>query len=389
MEAEDLPELIVLDELGDDGVDAAVALEPDELRRDLDHAPEVEERGRRELGVALVEDLLGVGEELHIAVDVAGALVGDLLRRRLQVVGVVEGVAVLPVEPVERHHRQQRDVVRHVAAGGGEDLFEARRRGDDGRPAVEGVALVLVDVGPPPGLSRFSMTVVWIPAAWRRTARVSPPKPLPITAAVGLFHLGSLARVHRRPSGRVAPIDQAPQRPKHRHRRFSGQHSDLVGPFQPAGVETPDERIGQAVEALEDPVAPIRLGGAEEHPVEQPVVAGAAPVVHRPLPGQVETATHRRARGSRRRHPPAPPHRAASIRWSGGKTPPASHCGRRRPGRPARTHRCRHRDDGQDPGFLPGDLGDAANPGRTRSRDPAAELDPVDLRARRCSRCPR
>ncbi len=387
VEAEDLPQLIVLDELGDDGVDAAVALEPDELRRDLDHAPEVEERGRRELGVALVEDLLGVGEELHVAVDVAGALVGDLLRGRLEVVGVVEGVAVLPVEAIEGHHRQQGDVVRHVAAGGGEDLFEARRRGDDGRPAVEGVALVLGDIGPPARLVAFLDDGGLDPGRLEAHRQGEPAETAADHCRCWLFHrcppLGSMVDL----PAALRRSDEAPHCTSNGHRRLSGQHSDLVGPFQPAGVEAPDERIRQAVEALEDPVALIGLGGAEEHPVEQPVVAGAPPVIHRPLPGQlkqrrtVEFAVRsddirqrdrirqRVARGGLEEGAPHPA--SGDTGWSGF---------------PVRIDVAAV-DDGQNPGFLTRDFGDRPPLGGRVALESRGGALPGRSGGRCCSRC--
>jgi hypothetical protein len=151
VEAEDLSQVGVLHEAGDDIIDAAVRLEPDELGSDPDHAPEVEEGHVGQLLVALAEHVLGVAQEAVVAVDVGRVLPGDLLVEEPEVVRVVEAVAVFPVEPIEGRDRQQLHVVSHRAPAGLEQLLEAVGSGDDGRASVEGEALVLVHVGSSPG----------------------------------------------------------------------------------------------------------------------------------------------------------------------------------------------------------------------------------------------
>ncbi len=65
------------------------------------------------------------------------------------VVDVIEDITVFPAEPVERMHRQHRDVFRHLAAGQRIQFLERGRIGDHGRPRIEDEALVFVDIGAP------------------------------------------------------------------------------------------------------------------------------------------------------------------------------------------------------------------------------------------------
>ncbi len=102
VEAERLAQVLVLHEPRDHAVHAAIALQPDQLGRGLDHAGKVEERHAAELDVTFLEHLLRVHEEAPIAVDVSRAFGADLRRGLVRIVAVVEGVAVFPTESVER-----------------------------------------------------------------------------------------------------------------------------------------------------------------------------------------------------------------------------------------------------------------------------------------------
>jgi hypothetical protein len=63
VERQRLADVLVLHVAGDGAVHRAIGAQPAELRRDLDHVPEPQERRRRELGVAGVEHLRGVVAE--------------------------------------------------------------------------------------------------------------------------------------------------------------------------------------------------------------------------------------------------------------------------------------------------------------------------------------
>ena len=84
-----------------------------------------------------------------------GAIAGEIVRREAQdlalhrvgIAGIVEGVAVVEADAVERRHRPQIDVVRKSAAAQRPQFLEQERRGDDGRSGVEGEAVLPVHAG--------------------------------------------------------------------------------------------------------------------------------------------------------------------------------------------------------------------------------------------------
>ena len=62
-----------------------------------------------------------------------------------------EDVAVVEANFVEGIDRPQVDVVFHATAAERPQFLEQERRGDDGRPGVEGEAVLTMDVGSAPG----------------------------------------------------------------------------------------------------------------------------------------------------------------------------------------------------------------------------------------------
>ncbi len=114
--------------------------------------PEVEEGHGAQLDIALLVQLLGIGVEAPIALDVGRVALGDLGVQLVLVVDVVEDVAVLPDQSVERIDGQQLDIVLDPAAAEREQLLQAVGIGDHRRAGVEGEALVLPDIGAAAGL---------------------------------------------------------------------------------------------------------------------------------------------------------------------------------------------------------------------------------------------
>src|SRR5262249_10455530 len=110
------------------------------------------ERDVAELLEADGEDLLRLGDEADVAVDVAGAELAHFGGHALGVAGVVEDAAVVEADAVERVDGDERDVLFELLAGEREQLFEQEGRGDDRRAAVEGEAGVAVDVAAAAGL---------------------------------------------------------------------------------------------------------------------------------------------------------------------------------------------------------------------------------------------
>ena len=101
-----------------------------------------------ELLVALLKYLPRVVGEPPVAIHVGGVHPPDLFDQPRLVGDVIEGHAVVPLEPVERGHRQQADVVGHPPAGKLEEFLQAVWGRDHGRPGIEDVAAILVDGGP-------------------------------------------------------------------------------------------------------------------------------------------------------------------------------------------------------------------------------------------------
>ena len=152
VEAERLAQLRVRDVAADHRIDAAERLVAHQLRRGLHHRAEVEERLVAELLVPFAEDVLGVVQEPLVTVDVLRILRRNLREQRLVVVRIIEDIAVLPHQPVERRDGHQLDIVRQLAPAERPQFLETRRVGDDRRPGVEGEALVLEDIGAAAGL---------------------------------------------------------------------------------------------------------------------------------------------------------------------------------------------------------------------------------------------
>jgi hypothetical protein len=138
---------------------------------------------RGQLHVAALEDVSRVVDEPQVAGLVARILLADLREHALAVSRVVEPVAVVPDQAIERMHGQQLDVVGHSPAGHREQLLQAVWRRDDRRAAVEDEPALLVRVRAPPRLvarledrrlAADSPAVGWPPPARRSRSRSRP-----------------------------------------------------------------------------------------------------------------------------------------------------------------------------------------------------------------------
>ena len=111
MERHHLAEPVVLDERAHEPVNGAEALQPHHLGHDLRHRRPRAERHVRELLEADTEDLLAGGEETLVARHVAGREARHLPLHGLGVARVVEHLAVVETDPIERRDRPHVDVV--------------------------------------------------------------------------------------------------------------------------------------------------------------------------------------------------------------------------------------------------------------------------------------
>ena len=90
---------------------------------------------------------VGLGDERLVAGQIRRAEAGDLGAHRGVVAAVVEVRAVVELDAIKRIQRAQLDIVGHLAAAQRPQLFEHERHGDDGRPGVERVAVLSMNIG--------------------------------------------------------------------------------------------------------------------------------------------------------------------------------------------------------------------------------------------------
>ena len=147
LEGEDLPEPLILHEAGDEAVDRLVGAEPDHVGDDTEHLADTVEGAVCELQVADVEDLLRLGDEPLVVVDIAGVDGADVGEQTLFVSDVVEAGAVVELDAVEGIYRDELEVVFTLAPDEFEEFVEQVGGGDDGGAGVEGEAVALEDRG--------------------------------------------------------------------------------------------------------------------------------------------------------------------------------------------------------------------------------------------------
>jgi hypothetical protein len=94
------------------------------------------------------EDGLARPHEALVARHVGRGEPGHLRPHGGGVAGVVESLAVVETDAVERRDRPQLDIVGEPAAAQPPELLEQERGRDDGRPRVEGEAVLPVNVSP-------------------------------------------------------------------------------------------------------------------------------------------------------------------------------------------------------------------------------------------------
>ena len=152
MEGQGLTQFLALHEARDDRIDRAPRLIAGERGRGAQHRGEIEERHRAELLIALAINARRIIEELAIAGDVVRVQRRDLGVEARIVVRIIERAAIGPGQPVEGRHRHQLDIPRDVRAGQRPERLQAIGIGDDGRPGVEDMAVLLPEISPPAGL---------------------------------------------------------------------------------------------------------------------------------------------------------------------------------------------------------------------------------------------
>ena len=146
VEGEDLPQKVVLDELGNIAIDALVRLHLDEIGRDLEHVGEVEERFVGQLDKALLEDGARAVHELLISLRVCWIPLRDLAEDERLVAVVIKAASLVIEDAIERITRHELKIVFTAPARAGPELVEHEWRGDDGGASIEAEAVDLIDI---------------------------------------------------------------------------------------------------------------------------------------------------------------------------------------------------------------------------------------------------
>ena len=152
VEAEDRSQALVADVARHHVVDAVVPAETHEIGHDPQH---VGDRAERHVAEPLEPDLADRPRALHeafVAGHVPGREPRDLFAHGVEIAAVIEGRAVLEADAVERQHRREDDIVLHAPPAQGPEFLEQERRGDDGRPGIEGEPVLAMHPRPPAGL---------------------------------------------------------------------------------------------------------------------------------------------------------------------------------------------------------------------------------------------
>ncbi len=85
--------------------------------------------------------------EFFVAIDIRGVKSRYLGTHCVGIAAVVEHLSVIKTNTVKRRYRLQLDVIGETTAAQPPELFEEKRRGNDGRTCVEGEAVLPMDVG--------------------------------------------------------------------------------------------------------------------------------------------------------------------------------------------------------------------------------------------------
>ena len=146
VERETAAQKFIFDEFGHVAVDAAIALQADQIRRDLEHVRHMQE-GFVDERHARLEDLFGGFDEAGIAFFVGRVPLVDLAEDEFVIAVVVETATVVIEDAVEGINGHELEVVFALAACQFPDFVEEPGGGDHRRATVEGEAVHFVGVG--------------------------------------------------------------------------------------------------------------------------------------------------------------------------------------------------------------------------------------------------
>ena len=121
-------------------------MQADQIGHNADHVGQVQE-GLVDQGHALVENLLGAGDEFGVSLEVGGAALRDLAQHQLVTGAEIEWLVVVIEDTVEGITGDELKIVLTATAGSLPYLVEDPGRGDHGGTAVKSEAVNVLNVG--------------------------------------------------------------------------------------------------------------------------------------------------------------------------------------------------------------------------------------------------
>jgi hypothetical protein len=152
MEGEDFTKALRLDMARSHLPYRAIRAKADEVRSDSKHIGEGGEGLIGKFDEGFLEDGVGFSDKTAVALEVVGKVLANLGLHFRLVAGVLEGLAVVPSDPIERFAGNDFDVIGSFFPRESKKLIEKKRGGQDGGAGVVGESLVTKNGGAATGL---------------------------------------------------------------------------------------------------------------------------------------------------------------------------------------------------------------------------------------------
>jgi hypothetical protein len=152
MEGEDFTKALRLDVARGHLPNGSVGAKSDEVGSDSKHIGEGGEGLIGKFDESFLEDGVGFSDKTAVALEVVGKVLANLGLHFRLVAGVLEGLAVVPSDPIERFAGNDFDVIGSFFPRESKKLIEKKRGGQDGGAGVVGESLVTKNGGAATGL---------------------------------------------------------------------------------------------------------------------------------------------------------------------------------------------------------------------------------------------
>ena len=152
MEGEDFTKALRLDVARGHLPYRAIRTEADEVGSDAKHVGEGGEGLIGKFDEGFLEDGVGFSDKTAVALEVVGKVLANLGLHFRLVTGVLEGLAVVPSDPIERFAGNDFDVIGSFFPRESKKLIEKKRGGQDGGAGVVGESFVTKNGGAATGL---------------------------------------------------------------------------------------------------------------------------------------------------------------------------------------------------------------------------------------------